>query len=235
MTKLTDENRQQLRRVSTATLTTALMKRGLRNVFMQGVVPLRSYEGSMVGEAFTLRYIPAREDIDQLSIFNDRDHPQRKAIEVVPAGSVLVMDGRGDTSAATAGAILATRLQVRGVEGLVSDGGLRDVKEIRALDMPVFVGGPSAPPNLIKHHAVDMNVPIGCGGVPVYPGDIIVGDDDGVAVIPHEIANEIAEEAIAVTDYEDWVTMKVAGGHPVWGLYPATDESRAVVAASRKK
>lgn len=235
MTKLTDENRQQLRRVSTATLTTALMKRGLRNVFMQGVAALRSYESSMVGEAFTLRYIPAREDIDQLSIFNDRDHPQRKAIEDVPPGCVLVMDGRGDTSAATAGAILATRLKVRGVEGLVSDGGLRDVKEIRALDMPVFVGGPSAPANLIKHHAVDMNVPIGCGDVPVYPGDIIVGDDDGVVVIPHEIANEIAEEAIAMTDYEDWVTMKVAGGHPVWGLYPATDASRAEFAASRKK
>jgi len=235
MTQLTDENRQNLRRISTATLTTALLRRGLRNVFMQGVAPLRGYDGSMVGEAFTLRYIPAREDIDQLSIFDDPDHPQRKAIEVTPPGNILVMDARCDSTAATAGAILATRLMVRGVAGLVSDGGIRDVKEIRALDLPVFVGGPSAPTNLIKHHAVDMNLPVGCGGVPVYPGDIIVGDDDGVVVIPKEIANEIAVEAVAMTEYEDWVTAKVAGGHPIRGLYPATDASRAEFAASRKK
>lgn len=235
MTKLTDENRQHLRRISTATLTTALLKRGLRNVFMQGVSPLRGYKGSMVGEAFTLRYIPAREDIDQLSIFNLPNHPQRTAIEAVPEGHVLVMDARQDASAATAGAILATRLMVRGVAGLVSDGGLRDTAEIRALELPVFVKAASAPTNLIKHHAVDMNLPIGCGGVPVYPGDIIVGDEDGIVVVPQEIANEIAAEAVAMTDYEDWVTIQVAGGRPIAGLYPASPEARAEFEASRRK
>jgi regulator of RNase E activity RraA len=235
MTALTQENRKALQRISTATITTLLLKRGLRNVFMQGVAPLRQYEGSLVGEAFTLRYIPAREDIDQLSVFLDPDHPQRKAIEVTPEGQVLVMDGRGDASAAIAGAILCTRLQMRGVAGLVSDGGLRDVREIRELDMPVFVARPSAPTNLIKHHAVDMNVPIGCGGVPVYPGDIILGDDDGVAVIPSDIANEIAQEAVEMTDYEDWATQQVRSGRPIRGLYPASDEARADFAAFKAR
>ncbi|MDA8253900.1 MAG: ribonuclease activity regulator RraA, partial [Rhodospirillales bacterium] len=163
-----------MRRVSTATLTTALFRRGLRNVFLQGVRPLGRYAANLVGPAFTLRNIPAREDLDRLDGFANPEHPQRKAIETTPAGHVLVMDCRGERRAASGGEILMTRLAVRGVAGVVSDGGIRDSAPIAALAMPVFCAGPSAPLNLVVHHATELQVPIGCGGVAVYPGDLIV-------------------------------------------------------------
>lgn len=212
-----------LRAVSTATLTTLLFKRGLRNTFMQGVRLLGAGSGQMVGPAYTLRYIPAREDLDHLGVFLDHSHPQRKAVEEIPPGHVLVMDSRGDDSAASAGSILLTRMMVRGVAGVVTDGGLRDSHEIAKLAIPSYCKGPSAPTNLIKHHAVDLNVPIGCGGVPVYPGDIIVGDAEGVVVVPHEIAESVAGEAEAQTLFEDFVTEQVLGGRGIFGLYPPTD------------
>ena len=212
-----------LQKVSTATLTTLLFKRGLRNVFMQGVRLLGSGEKQMVGPAYTLRYIPAREDLDHIGVFLDHGHPQRKAVEEIPAGHVLVMDSRGDATAASAGSILLTRMMVRGVAGVVTDGGLRDSHEIASLAIPSYCQGPSAPTNLIKHHAVDLNVPIGCGGVPVYPGDIIVGDAEGVVVIPHEVAEAVAGEAGAQTLFEDFVLEQVQGGRGIFGLYPPTD------------
>jgi regulator of RNase E activity RraA len=146
----------------------------------------------MVGPAYTLRYIPTRPDTDPLEAFREHDHPQRVAVEECPEGSVLVMDCRGDASAASAGSILLTRCQVRGVAGVVSDGGIRDARGAAALDMPVFASKPSAPTNLTKHHAVDIGLPIACGGVAVYPGDIMMGDADGVMVIPRHLAQEIA-------------------------------------------
>ncbi len=173
-----------MQKVSTATLTTQLFKRGLRNQFMQGVRPLGRTTRNLVGPAFTLRNIPAREDLDQVAVFGNPEHPQRKAIEVTPAGHVLVVDCRGDTRAASAGQILVTRLMVRGVAGFVSDGGVRDAGPIAAMDFPVFCSGPSAPLNLVIHHATETNVPIGCGSVAVYPLDIIVADADGVVVVP---------------------------------------------------
>ena len=191
-TPLTAGALQALKSTSTATLTTLLFKRGLRNTFVQGVRMLGSGGTQMVGPAYTLRYIPAREDLDHIGVFLDHGHPQRKAVEEIPPGHVLVMDSRGDASAASAGSILVTRMMVRGVAGVVTDGGLRDSHEIAALAIPAYCQGPSAPTNLIKHHAVDLNLPIGCGGVPVYPGDIMVGDAAGVVVIPHEIAEAIA-------------------------------------------
>ena len=212
-----------LQKVSTATLTTLLFKRGLRNVFMQGVRLLGSGGKQMVGPAYTLRYIPAREDLDHLGVFLDHGHPQRKAVEEIPPGHVLVMDSRGDATAASAGSILVTRMMVRGVAGVVTDGGLRDSHEIAGLAIPSYCQGPSAPTNLIKHHAVDLNVPIGCGGVPVYPGDIVVGDAEGVVVIPHEIAEAVAGEAGAQTLFEDFVMEQVQGGRGIFGLYPPTD------------
>ena len=212
-----------LQKVSTATLTTLLFKRGLRNVFMQGVRLLGSGEKQMVGPAYTLRYIPAREDLDHIGVFLDHGHPQRKAVEEIPPGHVLVMDSRGDATAASAGSILVTRMMVRGVAGVVTDGGLRDSHEIADLAIPSYCQGPSAPTDLIKHHAVDLNVPIGCGGVPVYPGDIIVGDAEGVVVIPHEIAEAVAGEAGAQTLFEDFVMEQVQGGRGIFGLYPPTD------------
>ncbi|MEO8856179.1 MAG: ribonuclease activity regulator RraA [Burkholderiaceae bacterium] len=212
-----------LRNTSTATITTLLFKRGLRNVFLQGVRQLGGSGPQMVGPAYTLRYIPAREDLDHLGVFLDHSHPQRKAVEEIPPGHVMVMDSRGDASAASAGSILLTRMMVRGAAGMVTDGGLRDSQEIAALAMPSYCQGPSAPTNLIKHHAVDLNVPIGCGGVPVYPGDIMVGDAEGVVVIPAEIAEAVATEARAQTLFEDFVLEQVRGGRGIFGLYPPTD------------
>ena len=220
---LTDAAMDALRTTSTATLTTLLFKRGLRNTFIQGVRMLGRGGKQMVGPAYTLRYIPAREDLDHIGVFLDHGHPQRRAVEEIPPGHVLVMDCRGDASAASAGSILVTRMMVRGVAGVVSDGGLRDSHEIAEMAIPTYCSGPSAPTNLIKHHAVDLNVPIGCGGVPVYPGDIMVGDPEGVVVIPGEIAEAVAAEAREQTLFEDFVIEQVRGGRGIFGLYPPTD------------
>src|SRR5689334_7281193 len=179
-----EEARQKLLSVSTATLTTVLFKRGLRNTFIGGIAPLNPAACRMVGPAYTLRYIPAREDLDHLGVFEDRSHPQRKGIEECPPGAVFVIDSRGDPSAASSGNILATRLMKRGAAGMVTDGGFRDTPEFAVMPFPAYHAAPAAPTNLIKHHAADLNVPIGCGGVPVYPGDIVVGDAEGVVVIP---------------------------------------------------
>ena len=216
--------RDKLMTVSVATLATALFKRGLRNQVIQGVHPVRAKGRNMVGPAFTLRYIPAREDRNQLSEFRNPEHPQRVAVETCPAGHVLVMDSRKDPRAASAGDILVTRLMVRGVAGVVTDGGFRDAATIGGLDIPAYHTRPSSPTNLTLHEALDLNMPIGCGDVAVFPGDIIVGDDDCVIVVPQAIAAEVADEAVEMTAYEDFVVEKVKSGTPVIGLYPRTQE-----------
>jgi regulator of RNase E activity RraA len=222
---LSPETRDRLKRVSTATLATALFKRGFRTQMIQDVRPLRPMTESMVGEAFTLRYIPAREDLNRLEVFRDRAHPQRRAVEECPPGAVMVFDSRKDARAASAGAILVTRLQARGVAGVVTDGGFRDAAEIAALEIPAFHCRPSAPTNLTLHQAIDINVPVGCGDAPVFPGDVVVGDNDGVIVIPAHLAGEIAAEATEMTAYEDFVTEQVRNGRSILGLYPMTDEA----------
>lgn len=222
---LSAETRDQLRRVSTATLCTALFKRGLRRQFIQDVRPLNPDGGTMVGEAFTLRYIPAREDLNPISVFQDRAHPQRKAVEECPPGAVFVIDSRKDPSAASAGSILVTRLMVRGVAGIVTDGGFRDSPEIARLAIPAYHNRPSAPTNLTVHQALDIDVPIGCGDAPVFPGDVIVGDAEGVVVIPAGIAAAVAAEAVEMTAFEDFVTEQVLAGTSILGLYPPTDET----------
>lgn len=194
--------RDTLKTVSTATICTALYKRGFRNQMIQNVRPLDPSKPTMVGEAFTLRYMPAREDLNPISVFQDRSHPQRRAVEECPAGAVFVIDSRKDARAASAGSILITRLQVRGVAGIVTDGGFRDAGEIAKLDIPSFHKRPSAPTNLTRHQAIDINVPIGCGDAPVFPGDVVVGDVDGCVVIPAHLAEEIANEAVEMTAYE---------------------------------
>lgn len=220
---LSNETREKLKRVSTATLATALFKRGLRGQMIQGVLPLHTPAESMVGEAYTVRYIPAREDLNTLEVFRDPAHPQRKAIEECPPGAVLVFDSRKDARAASAGGILVGRLKARGVAGVVTDGGFRDSAEIATLGIPAFHQRPSAPTNLTLNQAIDINVPIACGDAPVFPGDVLVGDGDGVIVIPAHLADEIAAEATEMTAYEDFVTEKVAEGRSIRGLYPATD------------
>jgi regulator of RNase E activity RraA len=224
MSKLDPATRAQLAGVSTATLTTVLFKRGLRNQFIQDVRPVNPASKPMVGEAYTLRYIPAREDLNPITVFQDRAHPQRKAVEECPRGAVLVIDSRKDPRAASAGSILITRLMVRGAAGIVTDGSFRDSPEIAKLDFPAYHNRPSAPTNLIHHQATDINVPIGCGDVAVYPGDLVVGDGEGVVVIPAHLAQEVAVEAIEMTVFEDFVMEEVRKGRSILGLYPATDE-----------
>ena len=221
---LTSSTRDQLLKVSTATLCTALFKRGLRNQFIQDVRPLNGHLPNMVGEAFTLRYIPAREDLNPISVFQDRSHPQRVAVEQCPPGAVMVFDSRKNPRAASAGSILVTRLMVRGCAGVVTDGGFRDSPEIAEMGFPAYHNRPSAPTNLTHHQALDINVPIGCGDVAVFPGDVMVGDREGVVVIPAHLADEIAHEATEMTAFEDFVTEKVLEGRSILGLYPPTDE-----------
>ena len=227
MASLSAQARDKLKLCSAATLTTVLFKRGFRNVFIQGVFALNRQAPKMVGEAFTLRYIPAREDLDQLGAFEGRGHPQREAIEACPPGHVMVMDARRDASAATGGDILMTRLMVRGAAGIVTDGGLRDSPTIEQLPWPAYCAARSAPLNLVRHHAVESQVPIGCGGVPVYPGDVVVGDQEGVVVIPATIAEDVASEAAAQTQFEDWVEARVKEGRSIFGLYPPSAETKA--------
>jgi regulator of RNase E activity RraA len=221
---LSDATRASLRTTSTATLTTALFRRGLRNQFVQDVRPLNPDAGPMVGEAYTLRYIPAREDLNPITVFRDRAHPQRRAIEECPAGAVLVIDSRKDARAASAGSILVARLMKRGGAGIVTDGGFRDSPEIAKLAIPAYHHRPAAPTNLTVHQAVDINVPIGCGDAPVFPGDVVVGDAEGVVIVPAHLADEIADEAVEMTAFEDFVTEEVLKGRSILGLYPATDE-----------
>jgi regulator of RNase E activity RraA len=232
---MNEQTREKLKQVSTATLCTALYKRGLKNQFIQDVRPLNPNGPNMVGEAYTLRYIPAREDLNPITVFQNRDHPQRVAVEQCPPGAVMMIDSRKNARAASAGAILVTRLMVRGVAGVVTDGGFRDSPEIAALDIPAYHHRPSAPTNLTLHQALDINVPIGCGDVPVWPGDVVVGDREGVVVIPAGIADEIASEALEMTSFEDFVMEEVQKGRGIIGLYPATDEqARADFAAWRQ-
>jgi len=227
---------ERLRHASVATICTQLFWRGLRNVFIQGISRLTTPSGgNLVGPAFTLRNIPAREDLDQIGVFENPEHPQRKAIESVPPGHVLVIDCRGETRVASGGHILTTRLKVRGAAGLVSDGPLRDSGAIAAMDFPVYCAGGSAPLNLIHHHAIDLNVAIGCGGVAVYPGDIIVGDDEGVAVIPQHLADEVARDAGEQEILEAFVLERIEAGARLPGTYPPDAETRAAYAEWRKK
>lgn len=233
---LSDATRAKLMRVSTASIATQLFKRGLRTQFIQGVRPVSDKDQNMVGQAFTLRYIPAREDRNPLEVFRNEDHPQRVAVETCPKGHVLVMDARKDARAATAGSILVTRLAVRGCAGVVSDGGFRDAHGIGQLDMPAFSAGASAPTNLTLHEAIEIDGPIACGDVAVFPGDVVVGDRDGVMVIPAHLADEIADVCSGMESFEDFVLEEVMNGAPIIGLYPCTkDENQKKFDAWRVK
>lgn len=224
---LSSETRERLMRVSTATLTTVLFKRGFRNTFLQGPRPLNPNAPRLVGPAYTLRYIPSREDLDHLKVFEERSHPQRKGVEECPPEHVMVIDSRGDARAASAGSILVLRLMRRGCAGIVTDGGFRDAPEIAKLPLPAYHVRPSAPTNLIRHHAADLQVPIACGEVGIYPGDVMVGDDEGVVCIPARIADDVAIEATDQTLFEDWATERIDAGAGLFGIYPLTSPEEA--------
>ncbi len=216
---LSPETLERLRRVSTPTLTTQLFTLGFRSRFLHRVRPV-SAAPRMVGEAVTVRFVPAREDVATYEALADPAYPQRRAIEQVRPGQVLVMDCRGVSDAAAAGDILITRLAVRGAAGLVLDGGVRDYRSVQALAFPVYALGPSAPAHVARHLAMDVDVPIGCAEVLVMPGDLMVGDGEGVVCVPRAVADLVAERGAEQDDLEAFIVERIRAGAPLGGTYP---------------
>ena len=218
--------RAALTGLSTATLTSQLLKRGLRNTFLAGLAPQRS-DLRLVGVAFTLRYVPAREDLGyQVDYDNDRD-VQRLAVEAISPGQVLVIDARGETGAASFGAIIATRVWKRGAAGVVTDGALRDRPSFASIEMPTYCRGSHATTSSTKHIAVDTNVPIGCAGVLVMPGDVMVGDAEGVVAIPAALVDEIAAGAADQELVEAFALDRVQRGESIREVYPLAEKRQA--------
>jgi len=218
--------REKLARSGASNISNCLLKRGFRNTFLLGIQPVSDAQPVMVGRAFTVRFIPAREDLDSMALYARDDSLHRRAIEQCPAGAVLVLAAGGDNRAAIMGDMMALRLKVRGVAGVVTDGGYRDVPGIRESGLPCFQREASGPATPIWLHPVQFNTPVGCAGVAVYPGDVIVGDGEGVVVIAQHLVEEIAEEAAANADYERFAAEHVRNGRSIFGLFPATDASR---------
>lgn len=231
---LSDAAGAALRRVSTATLSSQLLKRGFRNTFLGGLTALRP-DLPMVGYAFTLRYAPMREDLDLQVDFNNLTSVQRLAVEAVGPQDVLVIDARGDLGSGTLGNILATRMLRRGATGIVTDGGLRDVTGFREIAIPTYTRGSHGATSSTRHHPVDMNVPIGCAGVLVMPGDVMVGDGDGVVAIPRAVAEEVALAALEQEELEAFVLEKIQGGASIRGVYPPDAQTRAEFEARRRR
>ncbi len=213
--------------ISTATITMQLLKRGIRNISMAGVRPLNAPVQRIIGPAYTLRYVPLREDLSTPEVLGGADYPPRVAIENAPQGSVLVIDGRGRGDIAVVGDLLVERLKIRGVAGVVSDGGVRDCEEALASGLPLYACGPAAPASVAGHVAADMETPVACGGVAVFPGDIIVGDGDGVVVVPRRLAAEVGQDGIEQERYERFAKLKIQEGRPVPGVYPPNEETKA--------
>lgn len=230
---ITAEAFTKLRAVSTATLTSQLAKRGFKQMFLTGLSPLRP-DIRMVGYAFTLRYIPARHDLAD-ELYDNTKNVQRIAVEQIEQDDVLIIDARGDVRAATLGNILATRIKVRGAAGLVTDGALRDTPNFKTLDLPAYIQAPNATTSFEVHHPVEINVPIGCAGVAVLPGDVLVGDAEGVVVLPSQVAEEIAHDAYEQERQEEFIQAKIAGGAAILGVYPPNEQTKAEYAEWRKK
>ncbi len=216
---------------STATVSMQMLKRGFRNSAINGVRPVGAGAARMVGPAFTLRYIPGREDLDQPPRPSDPPSAQREAIEETPAGHVLVIGTEGNTAAGTLGDILALRLKVRGVAGVLSDGAMRDTPVIGKMDFPVFCTAAAAPPSMTRLHPVETQTPVGICGVPVYPGDVIVADEDGAIVVPRHLAEEVARDSFEQERLEKFVAIRISQGIPISGTYPPNDETKALYAA----
>jgi regulator of RNase E activity RraA len=231
---ITQETLDQLLIPSTATLMGVLRKYGLWNTFMYNVTPLKP-DMKMAGPAFTLRYVPAREDLDRDGATDNLTDIQRIGIEQIGPGEVLVIDARGDDSAGTLGSILATRIYVRGAVGVVSDGAYRDSPAISEIGFAAFSRSMNARTNKNIHHPVDIQQPIACGGVAVFPGDIIVGDEEGVIVIPRHLAAEVAKEAIVMEEREEFILEKVRNGSSIVGTYPPDAQTLAEFDAWKAK
>lgn len=234
---LSPTTRYRLARCGASNLCNALLKRGLRNTFLLGLSPLAADQPPMVGPAYTLRFIPAREDLDTMALYSRTDSLHRRAVEECPPGAVLVLDAGGNARASVMGDLMALRLRVRGAAGVVTDGGYRDVPAIRETGLPCFQRASSGPATPIALHPVELDRPVGCAGVAIYPGDVIVGDGEGVVVIPRELVEEVCDEAFAAVEYEQFAQAHIARGRSIFGLFPATAEStveyKAWVAAGR--
>jgi regulator of RNase E activity RraA len=223
-----------LRQVSTSTLATQLYRRGFRQPTLLGVRPLSRVVDGFVGEAFTMRFIPAREDVNPPDPYRSGNTLQWESIENVPPGQVIVVDSRGDASAASGGDMLMTRAMVRGAAGFVTDGGLRDGHVLAELPFPTYASAVTITTRAAFHHVADLQVPMGCAGVAVYPGDVLVGDRDGVVVIPRALAAEIAEPSLEQEQLEAYLHTRIKGGEPLWGIYPPSEETRAQYKAWRE-
>ena len=232
---LTPENRERLRQVSVSTLTTCLHRSGITRVCPLGIVPVAKGQPRLVGEAYTLRFVPMREDASDAATYGTAANLHQRAFEECPPGHVLVMDTRGETRGCSCGDLLIGRLKARGCAGIVTDGGFRDTPDIVALDFPAYQRVSVPTPSFGYLQAAEANVPIGCGDIAVYPGDVIVGDPDGIVVIPRARANQVAEQAWEQTQYETFASEEVARGRTIIGLYPATDQSRADYETWRKR
>jgi regulator of RNase E activity RraA len=215
-----------LRRASTATLTTQLLKRGFRNTFLAGLTPSRP-DLRLVGYAYTLRYVPMREDLTLNQPVDNRVSEQRLAVEEVGPGDVLVIDARGDIGAATLGNILAERMHQRGAAGIVTDGAVRDWPAFREMQIPTYAQAAHAAVSWLRHHPADRNVPIGCAGVLIIPGDVIVGDAEGVVAIPQAVAESVALDAAAQDDLEAFLLEQVQAGASILTAYPPDEATRA--------
>ncbi|WP_209425361.1 ribonuclease activity regulator RraA [Pararhodobacter sp. SW119] len=215
-----------LRGVTTATLTTVLLKKGLRNVWMRGTVPLTPGQPRIVGRAFTLRFVPAREDLATPASWSS-PISTRAAIEAMPAGCVCVADAMGVTDAGIFGDILCARMVKRSVAALVTDGVVRDAEGVRGTGLPVWCSGVAAPPSVAGLTFVNWQEPVGCGGVAVFPGDMVVIDEDGAVLIPADLVAAVAEEAVEQERLEGWIMSQVEAGVPLPGLYPANAENKA--------
>lgn len=224
---LCERTREQLARSGSANIANCLLKRGLRNTMLLGLSPVEPGQPALVGPAWTVRFIPAREDLDTMALYATGQSLHRRAIEECPPGAVLVLAPGGETRASVMGDMMALRLQVRGVRGVVTDGGYRDTPGIRSVGLPCFQARSSGPATPIALSPVEFQVPVGVAGVAVYPGDVIVGDAEGVVCIPQHLAQEVAAEAAANADYEVFVAAHLRCGRSIFGLFPATAESRA--------
>ncbi len=224
---------ETLSSVSTATLTTVLLKKGLRNVWMRGTRPLAAGQRRVVGPAFTMRFIPAREDLATPESWSS-PRSTRAAIEEMPEGCIAVVDAMGVTDAGIFGDILCARIERRGVSALITDGVVRDVAGVLETGLPVWCQGAAAPPSVAGLTFVSWQEPIGCGGVAVFPQDIVVADNDGAVVIPAALLNDVATAASEQESLETWIMGEVQNGLALPGLYPPNAENKARYEASRR-
>lgn len=223
---LSAATRAKLLEVGSANVANALLKRGFRNVYLLGLQPIAEGQERMVGPAYTLRFMPAREDMDSMASYGRDDNLHRRAVEECPPGHVLVIDTGGCVRAAAAGDLMALRMRQRGVAGVVTDGGFRDTPAVRGTGLPAYQRQSAPPATPIALHPVELDGPVGCAGVAVYPGDVMVGDAEGVVVIPRQLVDEVADDALDAVEYEQFAAAHIARGRSIFGLFPATAESR---------